>query len=306
MSPKAYFIVGTTASGKSDWALQMAEETHGVIFNCDSIQLYKHLEIGSAQPTAEQKARVPHHLFAYVEPPTEMTAGTYRRDHMELLAKTKDPVFVVGGTGFYFQALERGMYSAPAASPEIQEQIEATLSEEDGEDILWNELHEKDPRTSEKIHKHDHYRLVRAIELIRREGKTLSEIREQLQNQPVAYPRPYLKLGIRWTKEQLEERVKERTRKMIEGGIIEETKVLLDQGLGNWSPLQSVGYDETVTFLTENKTQEWLYEEIVRSTLRLAKKQRTWFQRDKDIKWFDGLGGYPQFQDEILKFLADT
>lgn len=301
---KAVFVVGTTASGKSDWALDLAEEAKGCIFNCDSIQLYQKLEIGSAQPTQEQKARVPHHLFAYVPPPEEMTAGKYRRDHMELLEKTNQTVFVVGGTGFYFQALEKGMYSAPAAAPEVQREIEDTLAKENGGEILWNELHAKDPESAKRIHKNDHYRLVRAIELIRREGKTLSEIRTHLQNQPVAYPRAYKKVGIKWEKDVLEKRIQQRTQKMIENGLIEETAKLLDEGLENWSPLHSVGYVETITFLTENKTKEWLFEEIVRSTLQLAKKQRTWFQRDQEIQWFDGLSGKTSFREEILRFLG--
>ncbi len=301
---KAIFVVGTTASGKSEWALDVAEEAKGCIFNCDSIQMYQQLEIGSAQPTEQDKARVPHHLFAYVPPPEEITAGKYRRDHMDLLEKTKQNVFVVGGTGFYFQALEKGMYSAPAASAEVQQQIEETLALENGEEILWQELHEKDPESAKRIHKNDHYRLVRAIELIRREGKTLSEIRTHLQNQPVAYPRPYKKVGIRWEKADLEKRIQQRTKKMLEAGLIEETKNLLDKGLEDWSPLYSVGYIETVQFLHENKTKDWLFEEIVRSTLRLAKKQRTWFQRDSEIRWFEGLSGKASFREEILRFLG--
>lgn len=300
---KAIFVVGTTASGKSDWALDLAEEVKGCIFNCDSIQLYSQVEIGSAQPTAQQKSRVPHHLFAYVHAPKEMTAGTYRRDHLELLEKTKQPVFVVGGTGFYFQALEKGMYAAPAASPEIQEAIENTLGEINGDQILWDELNQKDPVSAQKIHKHDHYRLIRAIELIRREGKTLSEIRTQLQQQPVSYPWPYKKVGIKWEKADLEKRVQIRTKKMLDMGLIDETKKLLDQGLDEWAPLHSVGYFEVVTYLHEQKTLAWLEEEIVRSTLKLAKKQRTWFQRDKEIHWFDGGSEFQQFRREVIDFL---
>ena len=226
MIQKAIFLVGTTASGKSDWALSMAEEVSGVILNCDSIQMYDHLKIGSAQPTAEEKSKAPHHLFATVQPPQEVTAGQYRRNHLEILKSLTTPAFVVGGTGFYFQALEKGMFAAPAADEKIQETIEEELRESGGEDILWNELNKMDPVSAAKIHKNDHYRLVRAVEVIRREGRPLSEIKKEFEAQSEPYPWSYLKIGVRWSKEQLELRVKLRTEKMLELGLVDEVKGL--------------------------------------------------------------------------------
>ena len=301
---KAIFVVGTTASGKSEWALELAEEVSGVILNCDSIQIYEHLKIGSAQPTAKDKARVPHHLFSYVKPPDEVTAGQYRRAHLEILKALKTSAFVVGGTGFYFQALEKGMFATPAADEKIQQQIEEELAEPNGEDILWKELQQVDPLSAAKIHKNDHYRLVRAVEVIRREGRPLSEIKKAFEEKTEPYPWRYLKTGVRWPKEKLEQRVRARTHVMLAKGLVEEVKGLINQGLESWAPLQSVGYKEVMTMLKENKNESWLQDEIIKNTMRLAKKQRTWFQRDPDILWFEGATEFKLFKEKVIEFIA--
>ncbi len=300
---KAIFVLGTTASGKSDWALQMAEEVSGAILNCDSIQIYDHLKIGSAQPTEADKLKVPHHLFAYVKPPDEVTAGQYRRAHLEILNLLKGPAFVVGGTGFYFQALEKGMFAAPAADKKIQDAIEIELQDPQGEDFLWNELNQMDPISAAKIHKNDHYRLVRAVEVIRREGRPLSDIKKEFEVQNEPYPWQYLKFGLRWPKEKLEMRVRIRTEKMLELGLVDEVKQLLDQGLRSWAPLQAVGYREVLAMLEENKNESWLKEEIIKNTMKLAKKQRTWFQRDPQILWMEGASDFEIFKSRTLDFL---
>ncbi len=303
MLRKAIFVLGTTASGKSDWALQMATEVSGAILNCDSIQIYDHLKIGAAQPTPADKAKVPHHLFAYVKPPAEVTAGEYRRAHLEVLKSLKTAAFVVGGTGFYFQALEKGMFAAPAADQEMQEMIESELQEPQGEDLLWNELQKMDPVSAAKIHKNDHYRLVRAVEVIRREGRPLSEIKKEFESKSEPYPWQYKKFGVRWPKEKLELRVRQRTEKMLELGLVDEVKGLLEQGLQSWAPLQAVGYREVLTMIEENKNQAWLKEEMIKNTMKLAKKQRTWFQRDSQIHWLEGDSDFQKFKSATLDFL---
>lgn len=305
MKQKAIFVVGTTGSGKSAWALEAAQDVEGAILNCDSIQAYAGLQVGSAAPNASERKICPHHLFSYVEAPETLTAGRYRRDHLEKLSQLDQPVLVVGGTGFYFQSLEFGMFRIPAASTEIQSQIEQELLEK-GENRLWEELQEKDPLAAKRIHPRDHYRLVRALEVIRQEGRALSEIRLELEKNHEKYPRPYLKLGIVWEKSELEKRVRARSEAMIRGGLIEETRALLDQGLADWAPLQSVGYKECVLFLQENQTKDWLLEEMCRATMKLAKKQRTWFQRDQNIFWFPGASGKMDFKGKIQQFLDET
>jgi len=278
---KCIFVVGPTASGKSAWALEQAEKHGGSVINIDSIQFYKGLEVGSAAPTREDKLRVPHHLYSYVEAPNEMTAGKYITDFYKLLeADIPFPLFITGGTGFYIQALEKGMFDVEPVPEEFRRQIEDELKK-NGADNLHKELLEKDPQS--KIHVNDHYRLVRAIEIIRYTGKTPSELKG-VQGKNV-FPFPYIKAGFDFEKEIYKKRVAFRTKHLITDGIIEETKNFLDKGFGGWAPLHSVGYRETAQFLNEGRCVEWLQESIEQSTLQLIKKQKTWFRRDTSILW---------------------
>jgi tRNA dimethylallyltransferase len=279
---KCIFVVGPTASGKSAWALEQAEKFGGSIVNIDSVQFYKGLEIGSAAPTETDKKRAPHFLYSYVEAPKEVTAAKYIEDFYNLVdSKTvKFPLFIVGGTGFYIQALEKGMFDIEPVPEEFRQQIEKELIEK-GAESLHEELLEKDPVS--KIHVNDHYRLVRAIEIIRFTGKTPSGLK--LEPGKNAFRFPYIKIGFDFEKEIYRKRVAYRTRDMIASGIVEETKKFLDRGFQDWAPLQSVGFKETVEYLNEGRCAEWLQESIEQSTMQLIKKQKTWFRRDATVLW---------------------
>lgn len=299
------FVVGTTASGKSDWALKLAQEFRGVIVNCDSIQVYKHLNVGAAKPTAEERALVPHYLLDYVQPPQEMTAGVYSRDFQECLNQLPDdvPIFVVGGTGFYFLAIEKGMYPVTKIPEHIQAAVAQELAEPGGAEKLHQELLEKDPEYGAKIHVTDPYRLGRAIELIRTQGKSVTRIIQEFAEKQKPFPHPLLKLGPSWDRDKLRQRIQLRTSKMLQNGLVDEVRGLLDQGLEAWAPMSSVGYKETQQFLSGQLGEEALFEEIVKHTYQLAKRQRTWFQRDQDVHWCDGEGGYEQARELVEKFL---
>lgn len=292
---KCVFIVGPTASGKSAWALEQAEKYNGSIVNIDSIQLYRDLLIGSAAPTAEEKKRVPHLLYSYVEAPREMTAGDYIKDFYELMkTEPRFPLFIVGGTGFYIQALEKGMYDIEPVPGEIRRSIEAELHDS-GPAKLHAELLQKDPGS--KIHINDHYRLVRAIEIIRYTGQTPTELRSDAAANKNEFPFEYMKIGFDSAKSSYEEPVRQRTEKMIAGGIIEETRRFVDANLGDWGPLQSVGYKETLEFLKTSQSLEWLQQNITLSTMQLIKKQKTWFKRDATILWSNQ-------EQELRQFLS--
>lgn len=299
------FVVGTTASGKTDWALKLAQATSGVIINCDSVQLYKNLDIGAAKPTKEEQALVPHYLLDYVEPPEEMTAGKYSRDFFACMDKIPEgvPVYVVGGTGFYFMAIEKGMYPVVPVPPEIKKAVEEELQQPGGIEKLHHELLQKDPEYGTKIHLSDQYRIGRAIELIRSQGKGVTEIQKEFSESRSEFPYPLLKIGPSWDREVLRERIALRTKKMLEAGLLEEVKSLLDQGFETWAPMSSVGYKETISFLKGSLNRSELDEEIAKNTRQLAKRQRTWFQRDKEIHWFDGAVGFSQAQELVEKFL---
>ncbi|MCX7977707.1 MAG: tRNA (adenosine(37)-N6)-dimethylallyltransferase MiaA [Bdellovibrionaceae bacterium] len=279
------FVVGATASGKSALAMDLAQATGGVIFNCDSVQAYAKVHIGAAKPSAEDMRLVPHYLYSYVLPPREITAGDYRRDFVSALetVPASKPVFVTGGTGFYFQAIERGMFPLPPVSEEVSSQVRLEFRKEGGREKLYAELQRQDPEEAARIHINDSYRLCRAIEILRTSHQKPSEWRKKFS--PQKPPFRLLKLGVRLPIEELERRISLRAEGMLKRGLVEETKQLLDEGLGEWAPLRSVGYKEVQDYLRGKSCLEALKEQIVLHTRQLAKRQITWFQRDKEIFW---------------------
>ena len=291
---KVFFVMGPTASGKSAFALEAAanslqEGVPAAIVNCDSIQIYQGLEIGSAQPTAHEKAKVPHYLYSYVAKGARRTTGDYVKDFyllMKDLEKKFFEVYVVGGSGFYFQAIEKGMYNTGPSNPEIRAQVEAELKEPEGPQKLHLELQRLDPQTAAKISVNDHYRLGRALELIRVHGRSVTEIRQEMEATRVPFAWPLEKWGLNPSKELLQQNVKRRTEEMISRGLLEEVGRLLSEGLGFWPALQSVGYKECLMYLNgEIGSRDELYDLINRNTLNLCKRQKTWFQRDPQIQW---------------------
>ncbi|MFZ4404574.1 MAG: tRNA (adenosine(37)-N6)-dimethylallyltransferase MiaA [Pseudobdellovibrionaceae bacterium] len=284
---KFIFVQGPTATGKSDWALHWAQKYHGHIINCDSIQLYQGLKIGSAQPTEDELSLVPHHLYDYVQAPQEITAGIYCRDFWQRIDSFKTPqlFFVVGGTGFYFQALEKGMLPVAAVNVATMSKLEAEYDEDqDGPQKLYLELQVHDPVSAEKIHPADRYRLCRALEIIRSHGKTLSELKSNYLSQAKKFPFPLLKLSRQWGTDELRARITARVDQMIQKGLEEEVRRFAK--FENWAPLASVGYKETVEYLQHRDKQRWR-DEMVLHTVQLVKKQKTWFKRDKELVHLD-------------------
>jgi tRNA dimethylallyltransferase len=286
---KFIFVVGPTASGKSDWALREAEKNKGVIFNCDSVQLYQKVHIGAAKPNSDDMKRVPHFLYDLVPPPQEITSGDYRELFLKQLNAVDEgtPIYVVGGTGFYFLALERGLYEIEEASVELKKEIEIQSQTEGGLKSLFEEVKAMDPVYATKLHLNDVYRITRAVEILRSNpGKKISELIQQ-KKESKGLPGAIEKVGMRWSVPDLEKRIRIRARSMLQQGLIEETEKLLGEGLRHWAPLRSVGYKEVVQYLSGELSRDQLEEQIVIATRQLAKKQRTWFQRDPEIKWLD-------------------
>lgn len=301
---RVVFVVGPTASGKSAFALEAAAAVGGVIVNCDSVQVYEELDIGAAKPAPAELARVPHELFGFVRAPEVLTAGKFARayeEKLQALSKSCPVAFTVGGTGFYFQAIEKGMPAFPASDAKVKTLIQAEL-ERDGNQKTWERLNELDPAAAKKIAVNDGYRLVRALEIIRMTGRKVSELTLEHQESHPKFPYPLTKVGLMPTKESERARVAKRTEDMLKRGLVEETEALLAKGLADWQPLASVGYKETADYLRGIiKTREELKEKIVFATLYLAKRQRTWFQKDKEIAWFD-----PDAEGALEQFLRAT
>ncbi len=287
---KAIFVVGPTAGGKSQLAIEVAQKFNGCIINCDSIQFYSHLKIGSSAPTHTDLKIVPHYLYSYVNPPEEVTAGKFLRDFHHLIETNKDlksPLVIVGGTGFYVQALEKGMFNVPPISQELKQQIEDEIKTE-GNEKAYRELTEFDPET--KIHINDAYRIGRALEVKRAFNLKMSELKVQaLLNDDLdtklKLSFPFIKIGVKLDKEVLKTNIACRSKKMLEAGLIDEVRALIDAGYADWAPLSSIGYFEVKEFLAGRIERDALEEKINQSSRGLTKKQRTWFQRDENTIW---------------------
>jgi len=284
-------MIGPTATGKTDLAIEMAESLGGEIVNADSVQVFQSVNIGTAKPTATERSRVPHRLFDIVSEGNDFTAGRYFerarqciKDH-ELKSPNK-PLFFVGGSGFYLQALEKGMFEVDPPSEDIINEIKLKESL-CGPSGLFDWLKALDFQYSNQISENDHYRVRRGLEMILTHDKSMSEIKKEfeLKQEKVSLKNPILKIGLDRDRKELKKRVEKRIYKMIDQGLELEVENLLLKGLEKWSPMKSVGYIETVHYIKGQLTQEEWVQKMVQNTMRLAKKQRTWFRRDPDIRW---------------------
>ncbi len=279
------FVVGATGAGKSAWAMREAERAGGLILNADSVQVYRYFDIGSAKPTLEDRARVRHELYDIVSPDDDFTAGEYRREALAVLEREADrrEVFIVGGSGFYLQALENGMYDVP----KIDETIRARVAEWESSGEMWAQLKKVDPPSADRLPAKDSYRVRRALEATLMAGRPWSEMSREIKHSPHRLSARFSirKIGIQTDRERLRDRIVERTRQMFERGLLDEVKSLIDRGYEDAKPFNSVGYIECKEYLAGRLQRADLESAIVTSTMRLAKKQMTWFRRDQEINW---------------------
>lgn len=289
--PILLFIVGPTASGKTAIAISIAEKLGAEIISADSVQFYDELKIGSARPSEEELGRVRHHLVGHISVSQDYTAGDFEREAMGIIKSHPEKSYlVVGGSGFYIQALEKGMYPTDRASEARQIRLEDRADTE-GLTVLHKELTRRDPETARKIAVQDRYRIIRALDIL--EGlpkeQTLSQMREDFEREAkLRFPgRRVATLGLRIERARLEPRVIQRTRAMMGSGFLDEVRGLKASGLAERPALQSVGYKEVLQFLAGEILEPELEPLIVQGTLRLAKKQRTWFARSAETHWFD-------------------
>jgi tRNA dimethylallyltransferase len=291
------FVVGPTACGKSDFAVELCEilAARGLeseIINCDSVQFFEGVQIGAAKPGPELLARARHHLIGHVPLGGSYNAGDFCRDAEKVIAARRAQgvrhFVAVGGSGFYVQALEKGMYDVPKIPAEIRQELERVMAES-GPEPLYQELRERDPQTAARIEPADRYRILRSLEILRAHpaGGTLSEIRARFEANKKPSSHLVSKVGLFRPRDILRKRVEERTEMMLQTGLLDEVRDLRAMGLGSWSPMQSVGYKEAQACLDGTLGREELAPAIVTSTMQLAKRQMTWFKRDPSIAWFD-------------------
>jgi tRNA dimethylallyltransferase len=281
---KLIVLCGPTATGKTEVAFEVAKKLQTEIISFDSLQVYQELDIGTAKPPENLRREIPHHLIDEIPPTTTFTAGDFRKRALDIINARGDLKYLVlvGGTGFYLQALLKGMYEIPEVSPKIKSDLKLE-SKSDGFQKLYKELKTRDPDYAKTIHPNDRYRVLRGLELLRSGDKKISEIKNEFKTQKIS--NPVIQFGLRRKKEVLKDAIESRTDYMLARGLITETQNLLEKYPGGIRGLESVGYKETVAHLRGSK--ENLKNEIVKNTLHLAKRQSTWFKRDQSITWLD-------------------
>ncbi len=313
VSPKKgqiIFVVGPTATGKSDLAVSLAEKFAAEIINADSIQFYNQIEVGTAKPPPELLQRARHHLLSFVDPPETLSAGDFCRHANRILdERTNDGIqnfIVVGGSGFYIQALERGMYPLLKVEDNIRLKVREDFENLGGEK-LWLELQALDPESAQKISPKDSYRTMRALEVLRSGQKSMLKAHDEFKNQESELHKNFIvkKIALDLDRDHLRGRVQLRTEQMLSNHWIEEVQTLRARGLAEWSPMKSVGYFEISEFLNEKMKRHELNEKIVTSTMQLAKKQRTWFRRDLETHWIHLPKANPEESlSRAMKFLT--
>jgi len=278
------FLVGPTASGKSAVALALAERLGGEIISVDSMQVYRGLDIGTAKPSPEERARVPHHLVDVVELTEAFDAAKFveqaRRAEMEILARGRTPIFC-GGTGLYFKAYLEGLGDAPPSDAAVRRELEAAPLAE-----LLRELLQNDPVTYERIDRQNPRRVVRALEVIRLTGKPFSAQRSAWSRlDPHASPLAPI-FGLARSAADLHSRIEARVDEMFARGLVEETRRLLAQGLDrNPTAMQAIGYRQVIEHLRGVRPLAETIELVKTKTRQFAKRQMTWFRRQLTVNW---------------------
>ncbi len=295
--PLLVVVLGPTASGKTALSLALAERFHGEIVNCDSVAMYREFDIGTAKPTASERARAPHHLLDCVAPTGHVTAGEYARQARQVLEEIKArgclPI-VVGGTGLYLRALLEGLFPGPQRSEELRERLRERAASR-GSNYLHRVLRRLDRTAAEKIHANDTPKVIRAIEVCLASRRKMTELWQEHGREPLRGFR-ILRLGLDPDRHALYERINRRAQDMFEGGLSEEAQRLLEKYGDAAGLLSSLGYKQAVQFLRGDLTREQALVAAQQAHRNYAKRQMTWFRREPEVQWLRGFGDETQIQ----------
>lgn len=287
--PKIAVIVGATASGKTSAGIALAGRLNGEIISADSMQIYREMAIGTAKPTPAERAAVPHHLVDFVSPDTAYSVAAFKDDAQAvikaILSRERVPI-VVGGTGLYINALTLPWgFAEPASDPAVREALEARYDTE-GAEALYRELETLDPAAAEKIHPHNKKRIVRAMEVYQVTGKTKSAWEARARQ--IELPYDFVMMGIGMARSELYARIDHRVDQMMAGGLLDEVSALLDAGYGpELLSMQAIGYKELIPAVRGEQPLAECVHILKRDTRHFAKRQLTWFRRDRRIRWYD-------------------
>lgn len=281
-----YIIAGPTASGKSAVAFYLAKRIDGEIVNCDSIQLYKYMDIGSAKPSDRMMIEVPHHLFSIVKPDYDMSVATYQNIAFtcidDIINRGKTPI-VVGGTGLYINSLLYNMDFAGSRDDGTRRKELEQMAEKNGNEYMYQYLSAIDPESAERIHPNNLRKIIRAIEAFEL-GDGIKSLDELKYNNDYDFRFFALNMEREW----LYRRINQRVVHLINEGLIDECQELIEMGYNADTPaMKGIGYKEVFGYLNGEKTLDETINEIKRDTRRYAKRQLTWFRRYKDVNWID-------------------
>jgi tRNA dimethylallyltransferase len=297
-------LVGPTASGKTSLALRLAEEFNGEIVSCDSVAVYREMEIGTAKPSHEERALIQHHMIDIAWPNEACTAGDYSRQAREALAGITErghlPI-IAGGTGLYLRALIDGLFPAPPQKPGQRERLRK-LATTRGPAYLHRLLTRLDPAAATAIHANDVPKVVRAIEVSLAADEPLTQQWQKGRDALTGYR--VLRLGLNPPRDRLYDRINQRAAAMFDRGLVEETERLIARYGADCRPLTSLGYAEATAVLQNELTREQAVAQAQQGHRNYAKRQLTWFRREPDMHWLTGCGGDQDIIDQALPLVA--
>ena len=289
MKPEVYVIGGPTASGKSKLAVELAKKINGEIISADSMQIYKEMNIGTAKITKEEMQGIKHYLIDIVSPNERYSVSNFKNDAElaieEILKKGKTPI-IVGGTGLYIDSLIYGIeFQDEEIDTEYREKLNK-IAENEGLEKLYNKAKEIDPEAMKKISINDKKRIIRVLEIYHKTGKT--KTKQEIESRKKELKYNFKVFAIDMDREKLYSRIEKRVDMMVDEGLIGEVKGILEKYNQFPTAMQGLGYKETVEYLQNKISKEEMIDKIKKETRHYAKRQLTWFRKNKTTIWLDG------------------